>query len=77
MIQLQKIYDGRSEEQNEYALLKKEWANLVTILYEQCAEDEREAIMSIVLEYGVKIEKYAFMAGYKKSFRLFLDILKN
>lgn len=77
MKELEKIYEVWDEEQDKYSVLKDEWGKLLETLYEYCAEKERETIMSIVLEYGVKIERYAFIEGYKKAFRLFLDIMKN
>lgn len=77
MKELEKIYEVWDEEQDKYSVLKDERGKLLGVLYEHCAEEDRETIMSIVLEYGVKIEKYAFIEGFKKAFRLFLDILKN
>lgn len=77
MKELEKIYEVWDEEQNKYSILKDEWAKLLGVLYEHCSEEERETIMSIVLEYGVKIEQYAFIGGFKKAFCLFLDIVKN
>ena len=77
MKELEKIYEVWDEEQDKYSVLKDEWGKLLGVLYEHCADEDRETIMSIVLEYGVKIEKYAFIEGFKKAFHLFLDILKN
>lgn len=77
MDELKKIYEIWNEEQDKYSVLKDEWGKLLETLYEYCAEKERETIMSIVLEYGVKIEQHAFIEGFKKAFRLLLDILKN
>ena len=77
MKELEEIYEVWDENQDKYPLLRDEWAKLVGILYERCEEEQREEIMSIVVEYGAKIEKYAFIAGFKKAFHLLLDILKN
>lgn len=77
MKELEKIYEVWDEEQDKYSVLKDEWGKLLGVLYKHCPEEDRETIMSIVLEYGVKIEQYAFIGGFKKAFRLFLDIVKN
>lgn len=77
MSEIKKIYEIWDEEQDTYSVLKGEWGKLLDVLYEHCSEEDRETIMSIVLEYGVKIEQHAFIGGFKKAFRLILDILKN
>ena len=77
MKELETIYEAWNEGQDRYSSSKAEWAKLMELLYKHCSDEEREQILSIVLDYGVKIEKHAFIEGLKKAFWILFDLLKN
>lgn len=76
-MEIKKIYELWSEEKTANPKVLKEGRKILEILYEVCSEKDRENISSHVIEYGLLIEKEAFVSGYIAAFNLWVDILKN
>lgn len=76
-MEIKKIYELWSEEKTANPEVMKIGRAILEILYEVCSEKDRENISSHVIEYGLLIEKEAFVSGYIAAFNLWVDILRN
>ena len=77
MKELEIIYEAWGEFHKDNSELIHKWCEIDEFLYAKCSDEIREVIEDYLNEYGVQREQQAFIAGFKKAFHLFLDILNN
>lgn len=75
MDELQKLYDGWSEEHSPGPEVKVAGCKMLEYLYEHCTDTVREELASMIIEYGRLSEQNAFLSGYRQAFLLWMEIL--
>ena len=77
MNELEKLYTLWSENQTDSNEIKETLEDILQDLTAYLPEEESENIVFGIYEYSLKIEKQAFIAGYKQAFLLMLEIINS
>ena len=75
MNELEKLYTLWSENQTDSNETKEVMESIFQDLIAYLPEEESEEMVFKIYEYSLKIEKQAFIVGYKHAFLLMLEII--
>lgn len=77
MNELEKLYTLWSENQTDSIETKDTMESIFQGLTAYLPEEKSEDTIFKIYEYSLKIEKQAFIAGYKQAFLLMLEIINS
>lgn len=73
-MEMKKIYEVWSEHQKDHKPVRDKWCEIDEYLYANCSDSVREALEMYLLEFGALTEEAGFYAGFKSSFRLWMEV---